>query len=111
VIAKPKNNNYMKITKIIAGIVSLTGATLAYAGSSADCTMMPGSSQNTRENLVWIGPVCCYPADNIKADVSSQNSRYALTNPAKSAQTIGKTTIVYSSRGEDVRESTIAVTR
>ncbi len=106
-------------TKIIA-IIGLATASFAFAGSTtekcpmppaSECFMMP-STQHSKANLVWIGPACCVPADNITADVSSLNSKHAvLSVGGATAEKIGTTTIVYSEKGGDFRVKDIQVTR
>jgi hypothetical protein len=110
----------MKTTKLILGLVVGLGFTnLAWAGmdmkcasqENSQCFMMPKSTQDSKANVTWIGPACCYPADNIKADVSSQNSRASLTQVGKAdAKKIGTTMTTYSEKGADVRSTEVQVT-
>jgi hypothetical protein len=111
----------MKKVLLVTGLVLSLGTTnVLLAGSAAKCEMppaskcfmMPKSDQSSRENLTWIGPACCYAADNIKADVSGQNSRAStLSVGGATAQKVGTTTIRYSEKGADTREATVDVTR
>jgi hypothetical protein len=84
------------------------------AFAAPDCTMPPASkcfmmpdAQSSRQNITWISPTCCLAADNIKADVSSLNSKAGVLTSGKTAEAKGKTTVTYSTRGGDIRTSTV----
>lgn len=110
----------MKKNSLIIGLAfSLSITTLGFANDSSSCSavseskcfMMP-TTQDSRANLTWIGPVCCRATDNMKADLSSQNSRHGVIATGKATATqIGTITTVYSEKGSDSRVATIAVTR
>lgn len=111
----------MNKTLIITGLALSLGVTHALVAGTKEkcemppaskCFMMPKSDQSSRENLTWIGPACCYAADNIKADVSGQNSRAAASSVGDAtAEKVGSTTVKYSERGGDVRVKTVEATR
>ena len=93
----------MKILTIIGTIVLAFGGTV-FAGDSpcntpvSRCFMMPSSNQNSRENLVWIGPACCKPSDNMSADLSGQNSRQGVLSSGKTSPNTVKTTVLASGK-------------
>lgn len=103
----------MKIRTLLA-LATLSGASYVYAGNT-DCKMPPDPScdmqpngQNSRDKLVWQGPLCCLPGDNVKADVSTQNTRYSLTNPTKPGYVWGESKITYSKKGGSVKEGKVS---
>jgi hypothetical protein len=87
--------------------IALAGSVFAESAScnmpaDATCSMMPSSRQNSRENVTWIAPACCKPAQNISADVSSQNSRQAVLSSGRSTAKIGAIANVYAEKGSQV---------
>lgn len=93
-------------TMIIAATVTLAFGSFSFAGEAtcpmppaSKCPMMPDSSQNSRENLVYVAANCCKPGNNIKADISTQNSRQAVLTSGSVSPKTGTTFTVYSEKG------------
>ncbi len=88
---------------ILIGALTFTliaGDSICNTPLTYKCFMTPSSEQNSRENLIWIGPACWKATENISADLTSQNSRHTVLSKGTTSEKIGATTIVYSEKND-----------